>query len=265
MKNILKSLFFCFTTLCLLSATKSSAQDKKERNAHYTENAFSHLNISAGFSTLGTSIELATPLASNLKLKAGINFFDKTTHDTTIDLDDPTGTLNKAFGEDVSYRASLNIKTFHTNVFVDYYPFKKGIFHITGGIYIGETKISANGRIVNRQGNDAHLRPGYDWPQVEFDGNIIDINEGRIDAAVNFGNTVKPYLGIGLGRTVSKRRLGVRFEAGMMFAGSLKVTQNGKTVSKSDLRMDNFEDIDKYKNLLKYYPMVKLQLNYRIL
>lgn len=256
------------TTLALVSSlffiTNANAQEN-ERTAHYSSVPLSHINVSAGFSTLGTSIEVATPLASHLKVRAGVNFFNKTSHDSTIDLNDPSGTLKAAFGEEVSYAANLNIKTFHTNILVDYYPFEKGIFHITGGLYIGETKISARGRVVDRSGNDAQLQPGYDWPELDFDGRVISINEGRINAELTLGNKVKPYLGIGLGRVISKKRFGVRFEAGVMYAGDYKITQNGNSLPVSSSDINNFTDVDKYKDYLKYYPMVKLQLTYRIL
>ncbi len=268
MKKTKELLLLCFSAFCLLNTANISAQEQeqtKQRDAHYTEKAFSHLNIAVGFSTLGTTIEVATPLASHLKLRAGVNFVDVTTEDSSIDINDPTGVLRKVFGEEVSYATNINAKTFHTNILVDFYPFKKGIFHVTGGLYIGESKLSAKGRVVNRTGADAQLQPGYDWPELEFDGHIITMNEGRINMELTLGNKIKPYLGIGLGRVVSKRRLGVRFEAGVLFSGEYKITQNGKSLPVSNSDVNNFSDIDKYKNLMKYYPMVKLQLNYRIL
>ncbi len=238
--------------------------EKKQRTAHFTDKSFSHLNVSVGVSTLGINIEAATPLTKNLKLRGGLNFFNLNSSKYDIDIDDENGTLYEAFGISPTYEMKAQFNTFHAHALVDYYPFKKGIFHLTGGFYIGNTKIKANGFLTDGNGTAVTIKPGYDWPTLEFDGKELDITNGELNAELTLGNTIKPYLGVGLGRAVSKRKFGVKFELGVLYQGEYTLKQNNKKVASTSDISASIEDADKYTKWMSWWPMVNLQLNYRI-
>jgi len=230
---------------------------------HDTE-AFKQLTVATGLTTLGFNLELATPLSAHFVLKGGFNTYSYSTQSHRFNLDDPYGALRQAFGQNVAYEMKAKMNNAHGNLVVDYYPFKGGILYLSGGFYFGKTKLTANGIIVNRDGSPAQLQPPYDWPELEFNGQKLDITNGKLDADLTLGNTIKPYIGVGLGRAVPKRRLGVKFELGLLYAGDYELKQNGVELSSTLTRANNFGEVDTYIHWFKYYPMVKLQLQYRI-
>ncbi|MCC9042389.1 hypothetical protein LNQ81_06735 [Myroides sp. M-43] len=232
--------------------------------SHYDGVFLSHLNVAAGVSTLGFTIEAATPLSERLKLRAGIDVFNFNTKQYDFDIDDTEGTLHEAFGFTPTYESKGSLNAVHGHALVDFYPFKGGILHLTAGAYIGSNKLKAKGILTDGNGTLVELKPGYEWPTIDFDGKELDINHGRLDAELTLGQTIKPYIGIGLGRAVSKKRLGVKFEIGVMYQGDYTLKQNGKTVATTTDINASIEDADKVTKWLKWWPMVNLQLNYRI-
>lgn len=263
----------CLTVVLLLSsavfasntANLEDDQDKgKYSTSHYDGGFLSHLNVSAGLSTLGFTAEVSTPISESLKLRAGFDIFNFNTKQYDFDIDDEQGTLNEAFGFTPTYETKGSLNAFHGHALVDYYPFRKGILHLTAGFYLGNTKIKAKGLLTDGNGTPVQLRPGYDWPTIDFDGKELDITDGRLDADLTLGQTIKPYFGIGLGRAVSKRRVGVKFELGVLYQGDYTLKQNGKTVATTSDVNASIEDADKVTKWLKWWPMVNLQINYRI-
>ncbi|WP_353101945.1 hypothetical protein [Myroides odoratus] len=241
---------------CILLAQHSTPSQDAE--------AFKQLTVATGLTTLGFNLEIATPLSPHFLLKGGFNTYSYSTQSHRFNLDDPYGALRQAFGQNVAYDMKAKMNNVHGNLVVDYYPFKGGILYLSGGFYFGKTKLSANGIIVNRDGSPAQLQPPYDWPELDFNGQKLDITNGRLDAELTLGNTIKPYIGIGLGRAVPKRRFGVKFELGLLYAGDYELKQNGVEISPTLARGNNFGEVDAYINWFKYYPMAKLQLQYRI-
>lgn len=81
-------------------------------------------------------------------------------------------------------------------------------------------------------------------------------------------NSFLPYLGLGFGRLVPKKRVGVRVELGCQFMGTLKVYQNDEKVEinkvLNETMGDDADDISKFIEDWKYYPVLKLQIVGRI-
>lgn len=263
--KLLTFALFCSSSLLANTVNLLEDQDKgRYSTSHYDGGFLSHLNVSAGVSTLGFTMEAATPISESLKLRAGFDFLNLNTSQYDFDIDDSEGTLHDAFGFTPTYETKGSLNMLHGHALVDYYPFRKGILHLTAGVYLGNSKIKAKGLLTDGDGNIVELKPGHEWPIIDFDGNQLDINNGRLDAELVLGQTIKPYFGIGLGRAVSKRRLGVKFEIGILYQGDYTLKQNGKKViSTSDINA-SIEDTDKVTKWLKWWPMVNLQINYRI-
>lgn len=226
--------------------------------------AFKSLTVATGLTTLGFNFEVATPISTHFLLKAGFNTYKYNTQAHRFNLDDPYGALQEAFGQRVAYDMKAKLHNVHANLVVDYYPFIGGVLYVSGGIYLGKTKLSTHGTIVNRDGSPAQLQPPYFWPELDFNGQKLDITNGRLDTELTLGNTVKPYIGLGLGRAVPKRRLGIKVEVGLLYAGEYSLTQNGKNLGPVEKRANNLEEADTYIRWFKYYPMAKFQLQYRL-
>lgn len=113
-------------------------------------------------------------------------------------------------GDDVSAKINtLKVNLSNAKMLVDYYPFRNGIFSLTGGLYIGQSKITMKGH--------ADQKFNLDDIVIQPDAN------GYFDASLVLGNSVKPYFGIGLGRTLAKKRIGFRFELGAIYQGHYKI------------------------------------------
>lgn len=86
---------------------------------------------------------------------------------------------------------------------------------------------------------------------------------GNISAEIKTAS-FKPYLGIGVGRAVPKKRIGFMFEAGVMFWGSPKLYCNGDELTSEDLGSDDgglMEALSK----ITVYPVLNFRLCGRIL
>lgn len=246
--------------ILLLFFTKLTAQTKE----YYEGGPFSHLNVSLRASTMGVGLEAATPLNSYFKLRAGINYVGFKTKSYDISLEDNNGNLEDALGYIPDYNMKPELNFTNGHILIDFHPVKKGIFHITAGAFIGKNRLKAKGFLADEDGNQATLLPGKSWPQLEFDGNLLDINDGRLNAEIQMGQIVKPYAGLGLGRAISKSKVSFKFELGVIYQGDYSIKQNGRKVQTSQFKGENFEDVDEYTKWLKWWPMMNFQLTYRI-
>lgn len=227
---------------------------------------FSKMDVSLRFSTMGLGLEVSSPLNSNFKTRAGVDYMRFTTGYYNTSLGDNSGNLRKAFGYTPDYRTKVGLSLFHGHLLVDYYPVGTGIFYITTGVYAGFNKILPDGFLSNPDDNSiAILLPGEKWPVVELSGHQIDVTNGHIDdLEVKLGRTIKPYLGFGLGRTFGKSKFGYKVELGVLYQGNYSVRQSGIKINVTEADLNDFEDVYGYIKKLKFWPMVNFQLTYNI-
>lgn len=67
-----------------------------------------------------------------------------------------------------------------------------------------------------------------------MDGHAVEIKDGEMNGSFEMGGAFKPYFGIGIGRSLPKKRLGFMFELGVLYQGDYKLKQFGKEVSYLD-------------------------------
>ncbi|MDR0196458.1 MAG: hypothetical protein LBI73_15165 [Myroides sp.] len=233
---------------------------------HYSDYPFYEWTLSAGVSTMGLTMEVLTPISKSLKLRGGIDlfFYDSKYYD--IGVDDPDGNLAKAFG----YKPNLSIKgknhMIHAHALVDYYPVPDGLFFFSGGLYFGQNKTDLSGYFIDHKGDRAKLlNPNTEWPDLDFQGNLLKMAEGDLKADVTLGNIIKPYLGIGIGRVVTSKRLGFSFELGMMYQGDYVLKQDGtKVVFDLSESGEYNEKAEKWLNRITWWPKVSFQVRYRL-
>lgn len=102
------------------------------------------------------------------------------------------------------------------------------------------------------------------------DYNIPFDDNGDIKGGVKV-KKVRPYLGLGFGRLIPKRRIGFRFELGAQFQGKPKVyagdidnvLENKQVTDAVD--EETKDDIAKVMDWLKVYPVMKFSIRGRIL
>lgn len=276
----LKHLSLAFFSLCVLPLfSQESVTETVDQTATVAEkitivdseqksdNApFSHLSVGIRASTVGGGIEVATPLNDRFVLRGGLSYFNLKTGQTTIDLEDTDDhVFEQAFGYTPDYKMKGDLKFVNGHVLVDLYP-TKGVFHVTAGVFLGTNKISAKGFLANpNTGEEAHLKNGVsEWPNIDFDGHQLTMKDANLNADLQLGKAIKPYLGIGIGRAIANKRVAFKFELGAIYQGKYSLKQNGKEVQVVNNGNENFEDIDTYTQWLKWWPMLNFQLTYKI-
>ena len=241
---------------------------------------FNHLSVGVSAGTDGIGIQLAAPLSPHFSLRAGYSFFPNIDIKADIDLGKNPAFIN---GEGQKIDLSIDTKLNQGNVLFDYYPSLNSSFHITAGAYFGNSNILSVGNKEQFIRSELHGKAGINLAsEADPEYTIVTDADGNIKVDLSV-NSLRPYLGIGFGRAVPRKRIGLQFDLGVQFWGTPKVKTNlmykdysqGEYVRRyekvdhnritnpgSDYKdiKDNLKDLSK----LAVYPMLTLRLNGRL-
>lgn len=151
---------------------------------------------------------------------------------------------------DISYNASAKVKTGSITALYDYYIAK--IFFVSAGVGLNNFNVS----VAGRAGSD------LPWGDISIPQDKI----GDFDITVEPGLKVSPYLGIGLGRTLSTKLVGFAFEIGTYYMGgpNVNIESTGLISPTSDPKFGQEALLEKQISQYYLYPVVKLSLNFKI-
>lgn len=285
-----------FIALALTASVAASAQIADDSNK------FNHLSVGAGVGTNGISLELGTTLCPVVTMRAGVDIMPKFKINNSIDYDRPevlnnvpAELLNERYVNIPEYGAHVDIKgtpgMTQGKLLFDIHPGKNSMFHFTVGAYFGgRNMVSAkaldktiaavelyNHDITTIGPDGIHTivepedDPKYkDGIKIDLEGYNLTPNKGRIELDGRI-NAVRPYIGIGVGRTVPRKRVGCKFEFGAQFIGKIKVVDKygdgGKghviTADEPGISSD-FKDVIDILNKIPVYPTLKLTIFGRI-
>ena len=214
---------------------------------------------------------------------------------TVVDLSEPI--FNNQLPTKMSVEGKLSNTTFH--FLIDAYPFgDASSFHITAGAYFGPSKVI---KVYNK--DEGFMKPVNQWNEAVNGHTVLNptaqsIIEGQKMIGVELGdyfitpdasNTLeyndveasikvggfRPYLGIGFGRAVPKKRVGVQFDLGCQFWGSPEVVaptydKNSDTYSRETTLEESNAGGDaggviKVISKVSVYPCMTLRITGRIL
>ena len=260
-------------------------------SAQETVSAFKHVSVGVEVGTAGAGLEIATSLSSNFALRGGISKFPynyKTAFNGTVNenilnrIDSEIGanpaiatalsqkglpTNARSISTTVDVTGSINL--FNGKLLLDYYPWAKSSFHLTGGLYIGAGEIiKLKGRmdeavavleVLKDNGVDLLGEPYIknDNKGYQLTGRDIMDVRGAIKT-----NSIKPYFGLGFGRAVPKKRIGLSVEIGALYHGTPKITSENQNVQK--LIDDELSDVAEIIKDIPIYPVLSLKLNIRL-
>lgn len=229
-------------------------------NAQYIPFDSWGVGVNAGL--YGFGVQGATTLSPNFKLRVGVDYFSYTDRESgEFDID----VIFREYEVTTQARLSDTKITFpNFKAMVDYYPVANSIFSITGGFYFGNNRASTNGLI---DGYEALVETLGAKPVLRYEDVVITPNDdGSFDGKLVMGNTVKPYLGIGIGRTIPRNRVGVKFELGMVYQGEYSLSSPNINEAGNAWfdRLTDELDLPFSESLLKWWPMLNLSLTYRI-
>jgi hypothetical protein len=226
-------------------------------------NAQSFTRFSAGIDggTYGGGVWGATNLTDNFILRAGFNYFKlDSSSELTTQLDafkrgteDPVTNVPISFGYP-------KLRMPHGKLIVDWYPKPNGIFSLSAGTYIGAFDFIVDGQVEN-----------YTDPLTfhEFGVILNPREDGSFDGKLRMGNAVKPYFGIGLGRSIPKNNVGFRFDLGVAYQGNLKFISDQANVDNVREQMkgpevpEDMGVINIVSQLAKFWPVMNFSLSYR--
>ncbi len=185
---------------------------------------------------------------------------------------------------DLKVTPTLNLST--VKAMLELYPFRKSSFHLTAGVYYGmEGSFFSATAVTDRTfWNDfKSLRsqvgeinekykdvPGYTPAdvssiKVSLKDRTFEVQEkdgaGSLEAAVDLPK-FRPYLGLGFGRSVPKRGVGLQFDLGVIYHGSPSLTSPNEVAydaSAQNIMPDALAVED-----LKLYPVASLRLTVRL-
>jgi len=279
-----------FTLFAVFISVSVSAQENME--------AFRHFSVGAEFGLHGLGIELAVPVQKHLVFKAGYNWVpagDLFRTDLVIDTKDlkeaqeqytavTSYEFKNKFGDEAIIDAGLGMNLNNLKAMINWYPFALGRFYVAGGVYFTPSskqdapflKVSGNttdndwkalkelnSKALPGQEKELALMIGDEsYPVSEKDGCGYIQADFRMDP-------LKYYLGMGLGRCIPNRIVGLQLEAGaMIYHNSVLYCQDKKVGSITDAAegLDNdAKEILEYVDKYPVYPQVTLRLSFRAL
>lgn len=248
---------------------------------------FNHVGLGVGFGTTGITVDAATVVTPYVGVRAGVDIFPTFKVNTDLDLgrfgyDESVGTAASSFGVNVpsgeiEVQAKPSLTTGH--VLFDVYPFpSSSSFRVTLGAYFGADKIV---KVYNKE--DGSLQDIYNYNRRLGQYSVVPASAGKIgaelgdyflepDADGNVEASIKvngfrPYVGIGFGRAVPKKRIGCQFDLGVQFWGKPKVMMKGangeEQLTEQNAGSDG-GDIIKTISKVSVYPCLSFRLVGRI-
>lgn len=249
-ESMKKTVFTILAALALLMPGTAAAQD-----------LFNHLAVNAHVATTGVGVELSTPITKFITMRAGVTCmpgfsFNAEVYGQYYDNNTP---------RDFTVNLDANLKRTQGSVIFNVYPLAKAkvcsSFFLAAGLYFGGDKL------VKIKGHSDEIAEKIN----QFNGNpYIELGDYKLPVDEN-GNVkgglkvqkVRPYLGLGFGRYVPKKRISVTGELGVQFHGHIKpYTSEGEIEAFNELTEK--DDWKKVMDKLTVYPMLKIVISGRI-
>ena len=215
----------------------------------YAGGLFENFGVAFKVNSLGVGLDFMTALHPNIKVSVGCNYWNFIKLNINKDFD---GTSIDGLKRDVPVHVdNISFDLLNGNLLVDFFPWRKLGFHLTLGAYVGKIDIPANASASEA---------------FEVEGYAIRPNaNGKFKATLRLGNVVKPYFGIGFGRTIPQKPVGFKFDFGIMYQGPYKIiSDNMDTSSISDEAHSWVDKLGIPKILTEIYPVMSFSLIYRI-
>ena len=237
-----------------------------------------HLGVGVGVGTTGITVDLSTVFTDYIGVRVGADIFPSVKIGTELDLgfdeiseNEYTSKYGK-LPQEIEVEGKTKLAAGH--LLVDVHPFKSS-FRVTVGAYIGSSDIISvynkeSGALstITKFNKDVENGAFPDALGVQKIGLELgdyflepDAN-GNVDASIRV-NEFRPYVGIGFGRAVPKKRLGCQFDLGVQFWGNPAIYTGEHKLTESDLGGDE-GGIIKTISKISVYPSLSFRLVGRI-
>ena len=225
------------------SNTKNDKSPKKDgmvidamgNAADTSKNSGVPLSFAIGLSA-GTNAfiggDVAIRIANHVNLRAGYNYLEYTFSESSVDLD----------GETLLFKGNLD----QTNmeVLAEYAFAKDKIRIVAGAAYTFNNVMSGEGILAD---------------SLAYEDIIITPDEvGFVKGTVSFANMISPYIGIGFGKAIPSKRVGVSLDVGTYYKGSPDVMLEASNLLRNNV--NNEQTIEDAMSFIKWWPVVSLRV-----
>lgn len=270
-------------------------------HAQYNMEAFRHLSIDVEAGLCGIGVDVAIPVGYHLVLKGGYNkapamdYFNTAIMLNTADLKEEQERYEKnsaAIGENYVFHnrfsgesvvnAGARLGQDNYKFLLNWYPFAGGKFYLAGGVYYSrlhekddfltlEGHTTANDwaalKELNEKTGTEHfisvMIGDESYPLYEDESGYGHFISGlRIDP-------IKYYAGIGVGRCIPNRFLGLQLEIGALAFRNAELFCQGKSVGSLEELSDgslggDVKDLAESMGKYPFYPQMTLRLCFRL-
>ena len=245
-------IFLSLFALCLLAISPAKAKT--------ANNMFNHFSLGLSTGTDGlVGFHAAVPIGNYVQMRMGYSFMPVFSYTTDV-------TVKRENKPDsrTDIKGKLHMGDF--NWLFDIYPTTKSSFHFTAGCYIGKEKVvtvANDGPIGGIDESD------YGVAGIAIGDYLITTDpQGNAEASIKV-KSFKPYLGVGFGRAVPKKRVGVMCDLGVQFWGKPGVYAHDYL--KGDVKVTSQDIGEKDGGAIKtiskisVFPVISLKVFGRIL
>ena len=244
--------------LFLLSVIVSMFMTCNFASAQKELGIFNSVAVGLDVGSTGIGVDVATPITHYVALRGGVSFMPgiKINTDVNVNYTDPMGTPASS-----SMDVQGNLQRVQGEFLVNCYPFQKVPFFISAGAFFGGNKlVKINGHSDElaqkiAEGAKAGIEIGDYTIPVDEHGNVA----GGLKV-----KGVRPYVGIGFGRAVPKKRIGVMVDLGVQIHGTPEVYTDYGNIGNLMSQVDPDDKFTKIIDKLKVYPVLKVRFCGRI-
>ncbi|TGX80807.1 hypothetical protein E5358_11715 [Palleniella muris] len=259
----------------------------KAENGCCDKNLFNHLGVGVEVGTTGIGFNLATPIGNYVQMRAGMSFLPNIkVKDIDVDLNGaqeswdefqaqlPVGHEYKGVGlpEELLIDGKISMTNF--KLLFDLYPSKHSSFHFTAGFYAGKRQIieayttncQKNLEAITYYNNNFAPQNNLQKIGVELGDYLLEPNGSEARAYLKTSG-FKPYLGIGSGRAVPRKRVSFAWDLGVQFWGTPKIfidQPEGQVQLQDEGVGGDGGKIIKTISKITVYPCLSFRINGRI-
>ena len=270
--------YLFITAVILTISVMANAQLRDDKNM------FNHMSLGLNLGTGGIGFEVGTVCTPYLGIRAGFEAIPSFTVSpkgiANIHVNLPADYQNLPeqikneypVQEYMEFDGKGKVTMKNGKFLVDIFPGKNCMFHFTVGLYAGTRQIGnliasqvdfgtePNLEVVERYNSDVNNPTSQVYGRSPIDVNMVDgtplFYAGNAVPAEIRVNPVKPYFGIGVGRTVPRKRVGVKGELGVMYWGTPQIYNGLSNITECE----EIHDVTKVSNKLPVYPMLKITI-----